>query len=93
MKYILPTLGTVAAVALFAFSSSQQTAIAVERPSHTETFQQLELFADVLSRVRNDYVVGVDDSELIEDAINGMLQSLDPHSSYVSPDNFRDLQV
>ena len=93
MKYILPTLGTISAVALFAFSSTPQTAIAVEKPAHAETFQQLELFADVLSRVRNDYVVTVDDSELIEEAINGMLQSLDPHSSYVNPDAFRDLQV
>lgn len=93
MKYILPTLGTISAVALFAFSSTPQTAIAVEKSSHAETFQQLELFADVLSRVRNDYVVTVDDSELIEDAINGMLQSLDPHSSYVNADAFRDLQV
>jgi len=54
---------------------------------------QLELFADVLARVRSDYVVDVNDGELIEDAINGMLQSLDPHSSYVNPDQFRDLQV
>jgi len=93
MKYLLPALGTVAAVSLFVFSSQNQTAIAVERASHSETFQQLELFADVLARVRNDYVVTVDDSDLIEDAINGMLQSLDPHSSYVSPENFRDLQI
>jgi len=93
MKYILPTLGAVAAVTLFAFSNSTQTAIAVERPSYDETFQQLELFADVLARVRSDYVVDVNDGELIEDAINGMLQSLDPHSSYVNPEAFRDLQV
>lgn len=93
MKYFLPAIGTVAAVALFAFSSHNQTAIAVEKASHSETFQQLELFADVLARVRNDYVVDVDDSALIEDAINGMLQALDPHSSYVSPENFRDLQI
>lgn len=93
MKYILPTIGTMTAVALFAFSTTQQTATAVERPSHSETFQQLELFADVMARVRNEYVVDVDDAELIEDAINGMLQSLDPHSSYVSPEGFKDLQV
>lgn len=93
MKYVLPTLGAVAATALFAFSTTHQTAIAVERPSYEETFQQLELFADVLARVRSDYVVDVNDGELIEDAINGMLQSLDPHSSYVNPEAFRDLQV
>ncbi len=93
MKYLLPALGTVAAAALFFVSSQHQTAIAVDRTSHSETFQQLELFADVLARVKNDYVVTVDDSDLIEDAINGMLQSLDPHSSYVSPENFRNLQI
>lgn len=92
MKYILPTVGTVAAVALFAFSSQQQTAIAVEQPARAETFQQLDLFANILAKVRSDYVVDVDDSELIEDALNGMLQSLDPHSSYISPENFKDLQ-
>ncbi len=93
MKYILPTVGTVAAIALFAFSSTSQVATAVEQPSQTDTFAQLELFADVMARVRNDYVVDVNDAELIEDAINGMLQSLDPHSSYVGPDGFKDLQV
>ncbi len=93
MKYILPTIGAVAAAALFAFSGTSHVATAVERPSQADTFQQLELFADVMARVRNDYVVDVDDADLIEDAINGMLQSLDPHSSYVSPDNFNDLQV
>jgi len=93
MKYVLPAIGTVAAVSLFAFSSANQTAIAVERPSYDETFQQLELFADVLARVRSDYVVDVNDGDLIEDAINGMLQSLDPHSSYVNADAYRNLQV
>ncbi|NNC37356.1 MAG: S41 family peptidase [Acidimicrobiales bacterium] len=93
MKYILPTIGVVAASALFAFSTTNQNAIAVEKSSHEQTFEQLDLFADVLARVRNDYVVPVDNGELIDDAINGMLQALDPHSSYVSPDRFEDLQV
>jgi len=90
---MLPTLGALAAVSLFALANTDHTAIAVERPSHDETFKQLELFADVLARVRTDYVVDVNDGELIEDAINGMLQSLDPHSSYVNPDAFRELQI
>ncbi len=93
MKFVLPTLGAAAAIGIFALSNANQTAVAVERPSYDETFQQLELFADVLARVRSDYVVDVDDGALIEDAINGMLQSLDPHSSYVNPDDYRDLQV
>ena len=93
MKYILPTLGAVAAVSLFALANTNHTAIAVERPSHDETFKQLELFADVLARIRTDYVVDVNDGDLIEDAINGMLQSLDPHSSYVNAEAFRELQI
>lgn len=93
MKFVLPALGSVAAIALFAFSTTNQSAIAVERPAYDETFEQLELFADVLARVRSQYVVEVDDSALIEDAMNGMLQSLDPHSSYISPDAFKDMRM
>ena len=92
MKYVLPTLGAVAATALFAFSNTGLIAGAVERPSHQQTFRQLELFADVLSRVRNEYVEEVEDSGLIDEALNGMLQSLDPHSSYMSADSFQDMQ-
>ena len=93
MKYLIPTLGAVAAISLFALSNTNHSALAVERPSHDETFKQLELFADVLARVRSDYVVDVEDGMLIEEAINGMLQSLDPHSSYVTADGFREMQV
>ena len=75
MKLVLPAIGSIAAVALFAFSTTYQSAIAVERPAYDDTFEQLELFADVLARVRSQYVVEVDDSALIEDAMNGMLQS------------------
>lgn len=92
MKYVLPVVGTVAAVGLFAFSTANQAALAVEKPSYADTFEQLDLFADVMARVRSDYVVEVEDGELIEDAINGMLQSLDPHSSYVNADDFQRLQ-
>lgn len=92
MKYVLPVVGTVAAVGLFAFSTANQSALAVEKPSYSDTFEQLDLFADVMARVRSDYVVEVEDGALIEDAINGMLQSLDPHSSYVNPEDFQRLQ-
>ncbi|WP_371395550.1 S41 family peptidase [Fretibacter rubidus] len=94
MKYIVPALGTVAALSLFAFSvKDTTTAIAVERPSYDETFQQLELFANVLASVRSDYVVDVENEALIEEALNGMLQSLDPHSSYMNADAFRSMQT
>jgi carboxyl-terminal processing protease len=58
-----------------------------------ETFRQLELFGDIFERVRSFYVDKTDDKALMEAAINGMLQSLDPHSSYLNEDSFRDMQV
>ena len=59
----------------------------------SETYRQLNLFGDVFERVRADYVEKVGDQELIESAIQGMLASLDPHSSYMNAKNFRDMQV
>ena len=61
--------------------------------SREATFRQLELFGDVLSRIESDYVSEPDKAELIESAIDGMMQALDPHSSYLSPDDFQDMQV
>ncbi len=58
-----------------------------------ETYRQLSLFGDVFEKVRSDYVEKPDEAKLIEAAINGMLTSLDPHSSYMDPKNFRDMQV
>jgi carboxyl-terminal processing protease len=57
------------------------------------TYRQLELFGDAFERVRSNYVREVDDSELINSAINGMVSSLDPHSSYMDPKEFADMQV
>jgi carboxyl-terminal processing protease len=61
--------------------------------SNSEIYKQLDLFGDVLERVRTDYVEKPDDSLLIDAAINGMLSALDPHSAYLNPKNFRDMQV
>jgi carboxyl-terminal processing protease len=58
-----------------------------------ETYRLLNLFGDVFERVRSEYVEPVGDEELIEAAINGMLTSLDPHSNYLNPKNFRDMQA
>jgi carboxyl-terminal processing protease len=58
-----------------------------------EIYRELDLFGQVLERVRSDYVEEVNDQQLIEAAINGMLSSLDPHSSYLNAKNFRDLQT
>ncbi len=61
--------------------------------NRSETYRQLKLFGDVFERVRADYVEEVTDEKLIEMAIQGMLSSLDPHSSYLNPDSFRDMRV
>ena len=59
----------------------------------SDTYRQLDLFGEVFERVRADYVEEVTDEQLIEAAINGMLSSLDPHSSYMNAKNYRDMQV
>ncbi|CTQ32617.1 S41 family peptidase [Jannaschia rubra] len=56
-------------------------------------YEQLDLFGIVFERIRNQYVEEVDEGDLIEAAINGMLTSLDPHSSYLPPRDFEDMQV
>jgi carboxyl-terminal processing protease len=60
---------------------------------NSEIYRHLDLFGDVLERVRSDYVEAPDDGQLIEAAINGMLAGLDPHSTYLNPKHFRDMQV
>jgi carboxyl-terminal processing protease len=59
----------------------------------SDTYLKLNLFGDVFERVRAAYVEKPDDSKLVESAINGMLAGLDPHSSYMDPKSFRDMQV
>jgi carboxyl-terminal processing protease len=59
----------------------------------SETFRLLQLFGDVFEIVRSEYVEEVQDRKLVEDAINGMLTSLDPHSSFLNARSFRDMQV
>src|ERR1700745_50697 len=60
---------------------------------NADTYRQLNLFGDVFERVRADYVERPDDAKLIEAAINGMLNGLDPHSSYMDNKSYRDMQV
>src|SRR3954451_4630890 len=59
----------------------------------SETYRQLGLFGDVFEKVRTDYVEPPNEAKLIEGAINGMLTSLDPHSSYLSPNEFKEMQT
>ena len=57
-----------------------------------ETYHMLELFGNVLDTVEREYVTPVDDKKLIQAALNGMLTSLDPHSDYLAPDAYNDMQ-
>lgn len=69
-------------------SAGFATSSAVDR----DAFRQLDLFGEVFEKVHSNYVMEPDDSELITGAIDGMLAGLDPHSSYLTPDDFRSMQ-
>jgi len=87
---------TAAAVSLLLspiFGPGSVRAEAADAKNDAETYRLLNLFGDVFERVRADYVEKPTDKELIESAIGGMLSSLDPHSSYMNADRFKDMQV
>ena len=67
--------------------------LAQEEARSGNVYEQLDLFGDIFERIRAQYVEEVDEAELIEAAINGMLTSLDPHSSYLSPEDARAMRV
>ncbi|MEM8537139.1 MAG: S41 family peptidase, partial [Pseudomonadota bacterium] len=84
-KTILAAVGG-AVLGLVTTSQLAAPLLAQESQSNASVYEQLDLFGDIFERIRSSYVEEVDDAELIEAAINGMLTSLDPHSSYLSPD-------
>lgn len=86
-------LHIIASAVIFGIGAAALAVSAEGEDRREETFRQLELFGDVLSRIETDYVTDPDKAELIEAAINGMLNSLDPHSSYLDPDDFQEMQV
>src|SRR3981189_2009553 len=96
-KNITFLLGTVTGVCLTLVVAGPQganlVAAAKAAARADNTYQHLNLFGDVFERVRTDYVEKPDDSKLVQSAINGMLAGLDPHSSYMDPSSFRDIQV
>jgi carboxyl-terminal processing protease len=61
--------------------------------STSALYEKLDLFSDVLEKIKNEYVDEVDQSEVIDSAINGMLQSLDPYSSYMNPESFKNMNI
>ena len=91
-KLIIAALGGIAGGVLL----STQVAgplIAQEARANSSVYEQLDLFGDIFERIRANYVEEVDEAALIEAAINGMLTSLDPHSGYLPPSDFDDMQV
>ncbi len=88
-RYRYAGLGAVAGflAALALFPAAQGA------PSILSAYRQLDLFGDAFERVRENYVREVDDAELIDAAIKGMVSSLDPHSSYMDAKSFADMQV
>ncbi len=90
---LLITLAFSGLITLPACAQEQRTAGAQPVYDNSETYRQLSLFGDVFERVREQYVDPVGDDELVKTAINGMLSSLDPHSSYLDENNFKEMQV
>ncbi|GGW30075.1 peptidase S41 [Gemmobacter lanyuensis] len=91
-KYMMAALGgTVAGVLLT--TQLAGPLIAQEADKGGSVYEQLDLFGDIFERIRAQYVEEVDSKKLMEAAINGMLTSLDPHSSYMAADDFSDMQV
>ena len=83
-KFVMAAVaGTVAGVV--ATTQIAGPLLAQEAEKTTNVYEQLDLFGDIFERIRAQYVEDVDPGDLIEAAINGMLTSLDPHSSYLSP--------
>ena len=91
MRYLTLVLATFAGMMLGGLGLTYKVASA--EPDNRTTYQELNLFMDILTRVRSDYVSEEKDQKLIEAAIQGMLTSLDPHSSYLPPEQFEDMQV
>ena len=93
----LPVKNTIRLVLLVIFGLglgiSLRTLADTKFDSEQETYARLALFADVLSQVQEGYVDDVDTESMISDALNGLLQSLDPHSRYMSPSGFEKQQA
>ena len=91
-KFVMAALGgTLAGV--IATTQIAGPLIAQETANKATVYEQLDLFGDVFERIRAQYVTEVDEGDLIEAAIKGMMASLDPHSSYLPPNDFDDMQV
>ncbi len=92
-KVSLVLLGAVLGASAVTIGSHSDLLAAGARAAATDTYRSLNLFGDVFEKIRSDYVERPDEQKLVESAINGMLTSLDPHSSYMDSKSYRDMQV
>ncbi len=86
-------LGAALGATAVAWSAGGRAVSTAALPQTEETLRQLELFADVMARVRTDYVAPTKDDKLVDAAIGGMLQSLDPHSALLDSEAFANMQT
>jgi carboxyl-terminal processing protease len=93
MKKFVAAAATGALAGLLVTTQVAGPLLAQENERKASVYEQLDLFGDIFERIRVQYVEEVDEGDLIEAAINGMLTSLDPHSSYLSPDDAEDMRV
>lgn len=91
-KVLMAAVGGVVAGALIVTQFAGPL-VAETSSNDTSVYQQLDLFGDVFERIRAQYVEETDSKKLIEAAVNGMLTSLDPHSSYMSAEDYAAMQV
>ncbi|NNF24468.1 MAG: S41 family peptidase [Rhodobacteraceae bacterium] len=91
-KFLLAAIGGILTGALVTTQVAGPL-LAQEAGRKASVYEQLDLFGDIFERIRAQYVEEVDEEELIEAAIDGMLTSLDPHSSYLSPDDAAAMRV
>lgn len=93
MKKLLLAVAGGTALGLIVTTQVAGPLIAQEASRSGSVYEQLDLFGDIFERIRGEYVEEVEANDLIEAAINGMLTSLDPHSSYLSPDDAADMRL
>ncbi|MDX2483232.1 MAG: S41 family peptidase [Pseudodonghicola sp.] len=91
-KFVMAAIGGTLA-GIVATTQVAGPLLAQETERNSNVYEQLDLFGDIFERIRSQYVEEVDESELIEAAIDGMLSSLDPHSSYLSPEDAAAMRV
>lgn len=93
-KWLLgPVIGAGLLACTLGVSAFAVTTNSTASQKRAETFKSLELFAEIVAKAQANYVTEFDEGDAIKAAINGMLSSLDPHSSYLDPDDFKDMQA